>query len=58
MSTTPPEPARLSIVVPVYSENNQHDNLFLGSDLSAGGFGKAISQQLPRWWQIGVKATF
>jgi hypothetical protein len=35
-----------------------YDNLYLGSDLSTGGFGKAISQQLPRWWQFGVKATF
>jgi len=35
-----------------------YDNLYLGNDLSTGGFGKAISQQLPRWWQIGVKATF
>ena len=23
-----------------------------------GGFGKAISQQLPRWWQFGAKLTF
>jgi hypothetical protein len=35
-----------------------YDNLYLGNDLSTGGFGKAISQQLPRWWQIGVKLTF
>jgi outer membrane receptor protein involved in Fe transport len=33
-------------------------NLYLQSDLSAGGFGKAISQQLPRWWQFGVRLTF
>jgi hypothetical protein len=32
--------------------------LFLENDLAAAGFGKAISQQLPRWWQIGVKMTF
>jgi hypothetical protein len=35
-----------------------YDNLYLGNDLSTGGFGKAISQQLPRWWQFGVKLTF
>jgi hypothetical protein len=35
-----------------------YDNLYLGNDLSSGGFGKAISQQLPRWWQIGAKLTF
>ena len=35
-----------------------YDNLYLGNDLSSGGFGKAISQQLPRWWQIGGKLTF
>jgi hypothetical protein len=35
-----------------------YDNLYLGNDLSSGGFGKAVSQQLPRWWQIGAKLTF
>ncbi len=35
-----------------------YDNLYLSNDLSSGGFGKAISQQLPRWWQIGAKLTF
>ena len=35
-----------------------YDNLYLGNDLSTGGFGKAISQQLPRWWQFGAKLTF
>jgi len=35
-----------------------YDNLYLGNDLSSGGFGKAISQQLPRWWQFGAKLTF
>ncbi len=34
------------------------DNLYLGNDLSSGGFGKAISQQLPFWWQFGLKLTF
>jgi hypothetical protein len=33
-------------------------NLQLGNNLSAGNFGKAASQQLPRWWQIGAKVTF
>ena len=33
-------------------------NLYLESNLSAGGFGKAVSQQLPRWWQFGVRLTF
>jgi len=33
-------------------------NLYLQSDLSSPGFGKAISQQLPRWWQFGVRLTF
>jgi hypothetical protein len=33
-------------------------NLYLENDLSSGGFGKAISQQLPRWWQIGARLTF
>ena len=31
-----------------------YDNLYLSNDLSSGNFGKAISQQLPFWWQIGV----
>lgn len=35
-----------------------YDNLYLSNDLSSGGFGKAISQQLPFWWQIGGKLTF
>ena len=35
-----------------------YDNLYLGNDLSTGGFGKAISQQLPCWWQFGAKLTF
>ena len=34
------------------------DNLYLSNDLASGGFGKAVSQQLPRWWQIGAKLTF
>src|SRR5204863_3376586 len=29
-----------------------HHNLYLENDLAAGGFGKAISEQLPRWWQL------
>jgi hypothetical protein len=33
-------------------------NLFLENDLASSGFGKAISQQLPRWWQIGARLTF
>ena len=33
-------------------------NLYLENDLSSGGFGKAISQQLPRWFQIGARLTF
>jgi tetratricopeptide (TPR) repeat protein len=33
-------------------------NPFLQSDLSSPGFGKAISQQLPRWWQFGARFTF
>jgi hypothetical protein len=33
-------------------------NLFLENDLASGGFGKAISQQLPFWWQIGARLTF
>ena len=33
-------------------------NLYLSSDLSSPGFGKAISQQLPRWWQFGARFTF
>ena len=35
-----------------------HHNLYLENDLAAGGFGKAISEQLPRWWQLGAKFTF
>ncbi len=35
-----------------------YDNLYLSNDLSSGNFGKAISQQLPFWWQIGAKVTF
>jgi hypothetical protein len=35
-----------------------YDNLYLSNDLSSGNFGKAISQQLPFWWQIGAKITF
>jgi hypothetical protein len=33
-------------------------NLYLENDLAAGAFGKAISQQLPFWWQIGARLTF
>ena len=33
-------------------------NLYLENNLSSGGFGKAISQQLPRWWQFGARLTF
>jgi hypothetical protein len=33
-------------------------NLYLENDLASSGFGKAISQQLPRWWQVGVRLTF
>ena len=33
-------------------------NLYLSNNLASPGFGKAISQQLPRWWQIGAKLTF
>jgi tetratricopeptide (TPR) repeat protein len=33
-------------------------NLYLENDLTSAGFGKAISQQLPRWWQIGARLTF
>jgi hypothetical protein len=32
--------------------------LYLENDLAAGAFGKAISQQLPFWWQIGARLTF
>jgi len=30
----------------------------LQNDLASGGFGKAISEQLPRWWQVGAKFSF
>ena len=33
-------------------------NLYLSNDLSSPGFGKAQSQQLPRWWQFGARLTF
>ena len=33
-------------------------NLYLSNDLSSPGFGKAISRQLPRWWQFGARLTF
>ncbi len=33
-------------------------NLYLENDLASGGFGKAISQQLPFWWQIGARLSF
>lgn len=33
-------------------------NLFLQADMTSPGFGKAISQQLPRWWQFGVRFGF
>ena len=33
-------------------------NLYLSNNLASPGFGKAISQQLPRWWQVGAKLTF
>jgi hypothetical protein len=35
-----------------------HHNLYLQKDLASGGFGKAISEQLPRWWQVGAKFSF
>jgi hypothetical protein len=35
-----------------------HENLYLENDLASGGFGKAISQQLPRWCQVGARLTF
>ena len=35
-----------------------HHNLYLQNDLASGGFGKAISEQLPRWWQLGAKLSF
>ena len=34
------------------------ENMYLENDLAPAGFGKAISQQLPRWWQIGARLTF
>lgn len=33
-------------------------NLYLENNLASGTFGKARSQQLPRWWQVGAKFTF
>ena len=33
-------------------------NLYLQNNLASGGFGKARSQQLPFWWQIGARVTF
>jgi Carboxypeptidase regulatory-like domain len=41
----------------LYNVFNQH-NLYLANNLAAGGFGKAISEQLPRWWQVGLKMSF
>jgi hypothetical protein len=35
-----------------------HPNLFVDANLADGTFGKSVSQQLPRWWQIGAKITF
>ena len=35
-----------------------HPNLFLDPNLANGSFGRAISQQLPRNWQVGAKVTF
>jgi hypothetical protein len=35
-----------------------HQNFFLDPNLANGSFGRAISQQLPRNWQIGGKITF
>jgi len=35
-----------------------HPNLYLGNDQARGGFGAAVSQQLPRNWQVGAKITF
>jgi hypothetical protein len=35
-----------------------HPNLFVDPNLANGSFGRAISQQLPRNWQIGAKITF
>ena len=35
-----------------------HPNLFLDPNLANGSFGRAVSQQLPRNWQIGAKFTF
>jgi hypothetical protein len=33
-------------------------NLYLENNLASPQFGKARSQQLPRWWQIGLKFAF
>ena len=35
-----------------------NENLYLDNNLASPGFGKAISQQLPRWWQVGAKLSF
>jgi hypothetical protein len=35
-----------------------HPNLFVDPNQANGSFGRAISQQLPRNWQIGGKITF
>ena len=35
-----------------------NENLYLSNNLASPGFGKAISQQLPRWWQVGAKLSF
>jgi len=35
-----------------------HPNLYLDRNFANGSFGKAVSQQLPRNWQVGAKLTF
>jgi hypothetical protein len=35
-----------------------HPNLFIDPNLANGSFGRAISQQLPRNWQVGAKISF
>src|SRR6185437_14879151 len=35
-----------------------HPNLFIDPNLANGSFGRAISQQLPRNWQVGAKVSF
>jgi hypothetical protein len=50
-------PVNLQLRFEFYNIFN-NKNLYLENDLASGGFGKAISQQLPFWWQIGAKLTF